>query len=197
MDARKAFVSAVVLLTSFGIACISPMAKADELNIGRDLKPGELDSWKINVFSDGKGLPQGQGTVSKGQGIYQAACAGCHGIKLEGGFGPALVGGKGSLTTSKPLKTVGSYWPYATTLFDYIRRAMPFQSPQSLTNDDVYSVSGYILHVNGLMKNDAVVNAKTLQAVQMPNRDAFYVDDRPDVSGKRCMVNCRGGTSEK
>jgi cytochrome c len=165
-------------------------AAADELNLGRDLTAAELAGWDINVFPDGKGLPPGKGTVADGERVYQNACAACHGMKLEGGLGPALTGGKGSLTTMKPLKTVGSYWPYSTTLFDYIRRAMPFQAPQSLSNEDVYSVSGYILYVNGLMKADDIVDAKSLQAVQMPNRNAFYVDNRPDAKSKRCMKDC-------
>lgn len=182
------------LATCLALATLS--AGADELNLGRELQPAELAAWDINVFPDGKGLPAGKGTVVDGERVYQAACASCHGMKLEGGLGPALTGGKGSLTTNKPLKTVGSYWPYSTTLFDYIRRAMPFQAPQSLSNEDVYSVSGYILHVNGLMKADDVVDAKTLQAVQMPNRNAFYVDDRPDAKSKRCMKDCLRDTAK-
>jgi len=119
-------------------------------------------------------------------------CVACHGVKLEGGLGPALAGGVGSLTTDKPLKTIGSYWPYATTLFDYnyIRRAMPFQAPQSMSNDDVYSVTAYLLNKNGILPANATVDASNLAKVKMPNRDNFYVDDRPDVKGVRCMKDC-------
>ena len=117
-------------------------------------------------------------------------CLACHGLKLEGGIGPALAGGNGSLTTDKPLKTVGSYWPYATTLFDYIRRAMPFQAPQSLTNDQVYAVTGYVLHVNKLLDANATGDAATLAAIKMPNRDGFFIDDRPDSKAIDCMSNC-------
>lgn len=95
------------------------------------------------------------------------------------------------------MKTVGSYWPYAPTLFDYIRRAMPFQAPQSMSDEDVYSVSGYILSVNGLLPNDATVDAKVLTSLQMPNRNSFYVDDRPDVKIHRCMTNCDVGPTAK
>jgi cytochrome c len=117
-------------------------------------------------------------------------CVACHGVKLEGGLGPALAGGVGSLTTDKPLKTIGSYWPYATTLFDYIRRAMPFQAPQSMSNDDVYGVTAYLLHKNGILPANATVDAASLAKVKMPNRDNFYVDDRPDVKAGRCMKDC-------
>lgn len=165
-------------------------AWAADLNLGRIASPEEIAGWNIDVFPDGTGLPPGAGTVAKGETIYQNQCLACHGAKLEGGLGPALVGGEGTLTTEKPLKTVGSYWPYASTLFDYIRRAMPFQAPQSLSNEEVYSVAGYILHANGLMKADATVDARSLIAVQMPNRNGFYVDNRPDAKTPRCMQHC-------
>jgi len=168
-------------------------ANGAELNLGRDVTPEELAGWNITVFSDGTGYPAGKGTVRHGEDVYKASCAACHGAKLEGGLGPALAGGKGTLNTDKPLRTVGSYWPYASTLFDYIRRAMPFQAPQSLSNDDVYAVAGYILNVNGLLPADATVDAEVLKRVQMPNRDGFYVDNRPDVENPRCMENCAVG----
>lgn len=185
----------------FGIAAscaaFAPPVHADDWNIGRAVTPQELAGWSITVFADGTGLPAGEGTVARGQQVYQASCASCHGAKLEGGLGPALAGGKGTLATDKPLKTVGSYWPYASTLFDYIRRAMPFQAPQSLSNDDVYSVSGYILHVNGLLAADSTVDAAVLRKVEMPNRDGFYVDNRPDVKDQRCMKDCPSAQSAR
>lgn len=178
-------------LTALALACTAVgTAGAAELNLGRVATPTEIAGWDINVFPDGTGLPSGRATVAQGKVSYQDNCASCHGDKLEGGFGPALTGGRGSLTTEKPMKTVGSYWPYPSTLFDYIRRAMPFQAPQSLSNDEVYALTGYILHVNGLMDPDATIDAKSLIALRMPNRDAFYVDDRPDVNASRCMKDC-------
>ena len=190
---RMAWLSGVLLA-----ACVPfSLAHGEEWNLGRIASPQEIAGWNIDVFPDGTNLPEGKGSVVRGKEVYLASCAGCHGANLEGGLGPALTGGKGSLTSAKPLKTVGSYWPYAPTLFDYIRRAMPFQAPQSLSNEDVYSVSGYILSVNGLLPGDATVDAGVLTNVQMPNRNAFYVDDRPDAKTPRCMRNCDVGPAAK
>ena len=173
------------------LAFIAPWVQAADLNLGRTITPQELSGWNITVYADGTGYPAGQGSVARGEQVYQSTCAGCHGQKLEGGaLGPRLAGGKGSLATERPVKTVGSYWPYASTLYDYIRRAMPFQAPQSLSNEDVYSVSGYILHVNELLPADASVDAAVLRKVQMPNKDGFFVDTRPDAKNPRCMKNC-------
>jgi S-disulfanyl-L-cysteine oxidoreductase SoxD len=173
-------------------ALLSPWAQAADLNLGRVITPQELAGWNITVYPDGIGYPAGQGSVALGEKVYQSTCAACHGQKLEGGLlGAQLAGGKGSLATDRPVKTVGSYWPYASTLFDYVRRAMPFHAPQSLSNDDVYSVSGYILHVNGLLPADAKVDGTVLRAVQMPNKDGFFVDNRPDAKNPRCMRNCQ------
>lgn len=169
---------------------LGPLAHAAELDLGRVASPEEVAGWNIDVFADGTNLPAGKGTVVRGKEVYMASCAACHGADLKGGLGPALTGGKGSLTSQKPLKTVDSYWPYAPTLFDYIRRAMPFQAPQSMSNEDVYSVSGYILSVNGLLPADATVDASVLTKLQMPNRNSFYVDDRPDAEASRCMRHC-------
>lgn len=188
MDATNAkhWIAAAV----FGWGLVASTSNAADKGLGRIVTDAELAAWNIDVFPDGTGLPPGEGSVEKGKAIYANSCLSCHGAKLEGGLGPALTGGAGSLATAKPQKTVGSYWPYSSTLFDYIRRAMPFQAPQSLSNEDVYSVSGYILHMNGLMAPDAIVNAKTLIAVKMPNRNGFYVDNRPDAKNPRCMQHC-------
>ncbi|MFW7347395.1 MAG: c-type cytochrome [Pigmentiphaga sp.] len=187
MDARNAFIAAGI---GFCAALVPAASQAGYENLGRHLSKEELAGWDIDVSIDGKGLPRGKGTVSQGEKVYQAMCVACHGVKLEGGLGPALAGGVGSLTTDKPLKTIGSYWPYATTLFDYIRRAMPFQAPQSMSNDDVYGVTAYLLHKNGILPANATVDAASLAKVKMPNRDNFYVDDRPDVKAGRCMKDC-------
>ncbi len=149
--------------------------------IGRPATATEIVGWNIDVGRDGGNLPEGRGAVSQGRDVFAQQCASCHGEKGEGGLGDRLVGGQGTLDTPKPIRTVGSYWPYATTLFDYIRRAMPQNAPQSLSNDDVYAVSAYILSLNGLVAADATLDAKSLAAIKMPNRDRFVGDVRPDV----------------
>jgi mono/diheme cytochrome c family protein len=149
--------------------------------IGRPATAEEIAGWNIDVGRDGSNLPEGRGSVSQGRDVFAQQCASCHGEKGEGDLGDRLVGGQGTLGTAKPIRTVGSYWPYATTLFDYIRRAMPQNAPQSLSNDDVYAVSAYILSLNGLLAADAALDAKSLAAIKMPNRDRFVGDARPDV----------------
>ena len=176
-----------------GLLCAYALnhASAQSLyGLGTKATEAQIASWNIDVAPDGKALPPGSATVADGEKVYTSSCVSCHGVKLEGGIGPALAGGEGTLTTDKPLKTVGSYWPYATTLFDYIRRAMPFQAPQSLSNEQVYAVTGYILHMNKLLDANATADASTLADVKMPNRDGFYTDDRPDSKAVACMSNC-------
>ena len=135
----------------------------------------------IDVRGDGAGLPSGHGSVAAGKALFARTCAACHGAKGEGGTGPALAGGIGSLATRRPLKTVGSYWPYAPPLFDYIRRAMPYDAPHSLSNDQVYAATAYVLRLNKIVAADAVMDAKTLPQVVMPNVHGFTGDPRPDV----------------
>ena len=158
--------------------------------IGRAPTQAEMSAWNIDVEPDGRNLPRGQGTVAHGRQVYESQCASCHGAKGEGGIGDRLVGGNGTLNTDKPIKTVGSYWPYATTLFDYIRRAMPLNAPQSLSTDDVYAVAGYVLYMNGLVPENATVDGASLAALRMPNRDGFTGDPRPDVHNAECTKNC-------
>lgn len=149
--------------------------------IGQAATPGEIKGWDIDIGRDGSGLPPGRGSVTQGRTVFAEQCAACHGANGEGAVGDRLVGGQGTIATAKPVKTVGSFWPYAPTLFDYIRRAMPLNAPQSLSNEDVYAVSAYILNLNGLLPADATLDAKTLSAIKMPNRDMFTADPRPDV----------------
>jgi cytochrome c len=144
-------------------------------NLGREVKPEEIAAWDISIPPDGSGLPSGSGTAIEGGAVYQAKCASCHGVKGIEGLADPLVGGIGTLASKKPVKTVGSYWPYATTLFDYIRRAMPFNAPQSLSNDEVYALSAYLLFLNGIIGPDMRMEAKTLPQVKMPNRDGFVI----------------------
>jgi cytochrome c len=143
------------------------------LGLGQPASPAEIAGWDIDVRADGAGLPPGRGSVDQGRTLYATACAGCHGLAGAGGPMDALVGGRGSLATAKPVRTVGSYWPYATTLFDFIRRAMPFDAPQSLTPDQVYALCAYLLSLNGIVPANTVLDAATLPRVRMPNRDGF------------------------
>jgi len=189
MDALKSGILAASAAAAMAMA--APAAAQEGYGLGTPATPEQIAGWHIDVLPDGDGLPPGSGTVMLGKQVYQANCLACHGAGLKGTPPwPALVGGQGSLASAKPLKTVGSYWPYATTLYDYIRRAMPFQTPQSLSNDEVYSVTAYILHMNGILDEDATLDAKKLPQVKMPNRDGFYVDDRPDAKNARCMSDC-------
>jgi mono/diheme cytochrome c family protein len=169
----------------------APSAQAQSpYGIGRPATPAEISGWNIDIDREGHNLPPGSGTVSHGHELFDQQCAACHGAKGEGGVGDRLVGGQGTLGTPKPVRTVGSYWPYATTLFDYIRRAMPQNAPQSLSDDEVYAVSAYILNLNGLLPGDATLDARTLSAIKMPNRGMFVGDSRPDVKNRECMTGC-------
>src|SRR5277367_5548113 len=166
------------------LAMVASSARAQtpgHYGIGQTATEAEIAGWNIDIGRNGENLPPGSGTVSHGQEVFAQQCAGCHGEKGEGGVGDRLVGGQGTVATPKPIKTVGSYWPYAPTLFDYIRRAMPQSAPQSLSNEDVYAVSAYILNLNGLLPADATLDAKSLAAIKMPNSTMFVDDPRPDV----------------
>lgn len=170
---------------------LAPVAQAQVYNLGRVASETEIAGWNIDITPDGAGLPRGSGTVKQGAEIYAASCAACHGAKGEGTVADRLVGGIGSLNTAKPLKTVGSFWPYATTIYDYINRAMPYTAPQSLTPDQVYAVTAYLLHLNGIVAADASLDATSLPKVRMPNRDGFRPDPRPDTSNTACRTDCR------
>ena len=142
-------------------------------DLGRAPSAAELNAIDISIPSDGRGLPAGSGTVEQGAAVYAAKCQVCHGAGGVGGPNDRLTGGIGSLATPKPVKTISSYWPYATTGFDSVRRAMPLTAPQSLTNDEVYAVTAYLLSVDGIVGKDAVMDAKAIPQVRMPNRDGF------------------------
>jgi cytochrome c len=164
------------------VVIVPARAAPRHYEFGRAPTEAEVASRDIDVRADGQGLPPGQGSVDQGRQIFAGTCAPCHGDNGQGNLSDRLVGGFGTLKDRNPVKTVGSYWPYATTLFDYIRRAMPFNAPQSLTNDQVYAVSAYVLSLNGILPDDAVLNATGLAKIIMPNRDGFISPDpRPDV----------------
>lgn len=158
---------------------VATPALAQAPQFGQPITPTDIAPWDISIAPNGAGLPPGRGTPREGEAVYTAKCQACHGEKAAGGPNDALVGGKGSLAPGKaPVKTVGSYWPYASTLFDYIRRAMPFQESQSLTSDEVYAVSAYILQLNEIIGENDVLDAQTLPKVKMPNRDGFTLFPR-------------------
>jgi S-disulfanyl-L-cysteine oxidoreductase SoxD len=164
-------------------------AATDGPRLGEPLDPAAIDSLDLTVLPDGTGLPADRGTVAEGEAIYAHHCMACHGPGGRGGLNDALVGGIGSLATQRPQKTVGSYWPYATTLFDYVRRSMPYQSPGSLADSEIYAVSAYLLHLNGLIAADAVMDAYSLPRVRMPNRDGFRDAYDPRAGTMRAGTN--------
>ena len=167
-----------VLMSICLVALLPSFALSQELHgpsLGEPVDPEELAAWDISIGPAGEDLPGGQGDSRLGFQVYQEHCLQCHGHRGAGGDGLAdpLVGGIDSLASATPLKTVGSYWPYATTLFDYIRRAMPYDLPASLTNSEVYAVTAYILAQNGIIGEIDELNSVTLPLVRMPNRDGF------------------------
>ena len=167
---------------SLVLACTAVLAaQSPKFDVGRPATPEEIRELGAAIAPDGTGLPQGAGSVEEGRAIFAARCARCHGERGQGDVGPTLVGGRGSLNTPRPLKTVGSFWPYATTVWDYVNRAMPFDEPGLLKPSEVYAVVAYVLNLNGIVAADSVMDAKSLPKVRMPNRDGFVADPRPDV----------------
>jgi S-disulfanyl-L-cysteine oxidoreductase SoxD len=163
--------AAFVLAAAIAVVATNAIA-ADAPHFGRPIAPADAAAWDISIGPDGAGLPYGSGTPAQGAVIYAEKCAACHGDKGEGKTNARLVGGQ--ITGDQPVvKTVGSYWPYATSVFDFIRRAMPWTAPKSLTNDEVYAVTAHILRLNHIIGDDDVMDAKTLPQVRMPNRDGF------------------------
>lgn len=160
--------------------------QAERLGLGQPLSEATVAPWNIDVDASGAGLPPGSGSVAQGRAVYARSCAACHGDKGQGNPADTLVGGQGTLATARPLKTIGSFWPYATTLFDFINRAMPYNAPKTLSADEVYAVSAYLLHLNGILPAGATLDATSLPAVRMPNREGFVSDPRPDTRNIAC-----------
>jgi cytochrome c len=174
------------------LASVWPVAaQLPTYGVGRPPTVEEIQAWVLTIPPDGQGLPPGSGTAALGKVIYTERCASCHGEQGEDPKYIRLVGGQGSLATDKPIQTIGSFWQYATTLWSYIRRAQPFDAPGSLTADQVYAVTAYLLHLNGIIGAQEVMDAKTLPRVKMPNRDGFVPDPRPDV-GKTSQSKSSG-----
>jgi len=156
-------------------------AQLPTYGVGRPPTAEEVKAWDLTIPADGRGMPPGSGHAALGRAIYVERCASCHGDTGEDAKYSRLVGGHGSLTTTEPIRTVGSFWQSAPTLWSYIRRAQPFDEPGSLTADQVYAVTAYLLHLNGIVGEQDVLDAKTLPLVKMPNRGGFVPDPRPDV----------------
>ena len=164
-----------VVMMLIAVVGYTGSAAQETPNLGRPVTPAEVAGWDISIPPDGTGLPPGSGTPEQGAVVYVQKCQACHGEKGAGQPNDRLVGGQGTLASASPVRTIGSYWPYATTVFDYVRRAMPYTQSQSLTNDEVYAVTAYLLHLNGIIGAQAVMNAQTLPQVQMPNRENFIL----------------------
>lgn len=150
------------------------------IGLGRTPTAAEIQAWDVAVGPDGKELPPGQGTAQEGANLYLEKCAACHGETGTEGPQDILSGGQGSLATGKPLRTIGSYWPHVTTIYDYVYRAMPFYEPGSLRPNEVYALTAYLLYVNGIIGEHDVINAQTLPHIKMPNHDGFRPDPRPE-----------------
>lgn len=183
----------LLLGIAMAAATVAIAAEPGRFGYGRIATPEEIAGWDIDVRGDdGAGLPAGSGSVAKGTEVFAEQCAACHGTFGEGeGRFPKLAGGKGTLKLDRPEPTVGSYWPFAPTLWDYINRAMPMGAPRSLSADDVYALTAYILNLNDIVPNEFVADRDSLPKVKMPNRDSFiWTDPRPDTMAKPCMSAC-------
>lgn len=178
MSTRNLAASLSVLML-IGCAGTTQTGTSKPPALGTPVGAAEIARWDISIPPSGAGLPAGSGSARQGQQVYDQKCLGCHGPKGAGKPADALAGGIGTLASKTPVRTVGSYWPYATTLFDYVRRAMPITNPLSLTNDELYAVTAYVLALNGIIGEDAVMNAQSLPQVKMPNRDGFVSDWPP------------------
>ena len=189
----KCLNAALVILALAGTA----FAAERKLDIGRVATPAEIAGWDIDVRPDGQGLPPGAGAVKAGEAVYMTKCAACHGEFGESaGRWPQVAGGAGSLKSDDPVKTVGSYFAHLSTVFDYVRHAMPFGDAQSLTNDELYAVVAYMLFLNDIVDEKFVLSKETFGKVKMPNAGGFYDDDRETAeksfwNPKPCMTNCK------
>jgi cytochrome c len=178
-----------ITVTEFNAPVAQPTG---HFGYGKDASAAEIAGWDIDIRPDGMGLPPGGATAEDGEMLYEDQCALCHGSFGEGvGRYPVLAGGEGTLSEARPERTIGSYWPYASTVWDYIHRAMPFMQPESLSDQEVYAITAYVLYLNDLVEYDFELNQDNLADIEMPNVDGFYFDDRPDVTNEACMSNCK------
>ena len=192
--------AAAVLLLGLAAGLVAGLAAAPAaagpLGLGRQATPEEVAAWDIDVRPDGLGLPEGSGSVADGEAVYVERCAVCHGDFAEGvGRWPVLAGGFGTLASDNPVKTIGSYWPYLSTVWDYVHRAMPFGNAQSLSPDEVYAITAYLLYSNDLVDDDFVLGRENFTEVHLPNEANFFADDRSEspLFGPHevCMQDCK------
>jgi len=172
---RSGFGSAALIGVSGILAMAAGASAQDGPGLGEPISEADLAPWDISIETNGDGLPAGSGTAAAGEAIYRVQCVACHGAEGAGTPNDRLVGGHGTLTEMAQVRTIGSFWPYASTVFDYIRRAMPFNTPQTLSNDDVYALTAYLLYLNGIIDEDDEMNARALSRIEMPNADGFIV----------------------
>jgi len=192
----KPFIALCVGL-SFGVNVLAGAAFAGKYNLGREALPEEVAAWDIDVRPDGQGLPVGKGTVAQGEEKFAEQCAACHGDFGEGvDRWPVLAGGLDTLKSDNPVKTVGSYWPFLSTVFDYVHRAMPFGYAQSLSNNEVYALVAYILYLNEVVDDpEFELSNENFNSIKLPNEANFIADVRPDTPtlkrGEPCMTDCK------
>lgn len=194
--------SAALLAALAAVAPALAQTPAKKIGLGRAALPEEIAAWNIDIRPDGAGLPAGKGSVKDGETLYMERCASCHGEFGEGaGRYPVLAGGRGTLKSENPDKTIGSFWPYASTAYDYIHRAMPFGNAQSLTPDETYAIVAFLLHMNDLVKDDFVLSKENFSSVKLPNAGEFFEDDREKAEKSfwkkdPCMKNCASGPAK-
>lgn len=186
-------------LVALVLTAVATPALAGKMNLGRDATNAEVSAWDTDVRPDGKGLPEGKGTVAEGEVVYAEKCASCHGDFGEGiDRWPVLAGGQGSLQSERPVKTIGSFWPYLSTVFDYVNRAMPFGHASSLQADEVYAITAYLLNLNDIVDADFELSKQNFVTIRLPNEANFIEDQRPDTpvlatGAEPCMKDCKPG----
>ncbi len=186
------WLSARLMMLAGAVAIPAVAAEPAQYGLGTTPTPAQIQGWSMSARPDGQGLPPGHGSVHEGDELFANNCAACHGTFGEGVGRYPRIAGDGKLTGARPEETVGSYWPFATTLFDYINRAMPFPAPHMLAPNQVYAVTAYGLNLNNRVGDDFVADKDSLPKVKMPNRDGFiWKDPRPDTHDVACMTNCR------
>ena len=186
----------LILAALPGAALLAAPALAEGPSLGRPALPEEIAAWDVAVLPDGRGLPPGSGDVATGEEVFAEKCASCHGEFAEGlGSWPVLAGGAGSLSDPRPVKTIGSYWPWLSGVWDYIHRSMPFGAAQTVTPDEVYAITAFLLYSNGLVEDDFTLSDANFTTIHLPNEKGFYPDDRPQTeyplfSRPPCMSDC-------
>ncbi len=187
----------LLVRAALALVLLATPALADPLGLGRPATPGEIAAWDIDVRPDGVGLPDGAGSVTQGEVLFGEVCAACHGDFGEGlGLYPSLAGGEGTLTDTRPVKSIGSFVPYLSTIFDFVHRAKPFDDAQSYSDDEVYALVAYLLYLNDLVEEDFTLSRGNFTSVRLPNEAGFFTDDRaqtelPQFSRAPCMTACK------